>query len=1537
MSRSLAIVLLTLTVTSVLASTPCDQWQLVNPLPTDADLLGSAFGNGRFVLVGRSGTVLTSPDELAWQLLPALTDADLQAVTWSAQGFIAVGTSGTVLTSPEGEAWTLQPPVTTETLLDLTAGGPVILAVGTGGTVLSSDDGVTWSQQDAGTSTDLRRVVWTGSEYMALGSGESPVLVSLNGTVWATRDVGLDGPLAALASNQVTTVVVAESGYTVASTDGVSWTRAFASIRPAVVDWAGTEYVGFRTYDNDDSSMASHSLDGLDWQWSQITAPGLSLVTATSNGTVAVAAGRGGAITFSRDDGRHWKPANTFIGLDLYGLAGDETAAVMAAGSPQQSSGAILYSQDLVNWDVVYDMGAESIYGVARGDDYFVAVGVINELWTGGAMILRSTDGRQWQGAVGSLTGDGMYPWQWNAVSWDGSRFIAAGSSSTLAFSSDASSWHLVSPVDGESFTGVASDGSVVVAVGEEGSIAVSDGSSLRVVETELAESLSAVVWGNGTFVAVGDGGLILTSVDGESWVMRESASGADLRGVQYSKHGFSAVGSEGVVLTSVDGTTWSPLGTAGYGELLGVLWSSHEHVVVGRGGYVARIACSAAGSPPEPSFAWRPTYPEAGVPVHFIDLSTGEPSSWQWDFGDGTVADGAAVTHTFATHGTWPVTITVANDQGSAVASSEVTVRRFCGAPPPAEVSAPETVASGETYEISWSATLEPHEFGEYFIAEATDPDFVTATYRNLWSPTTSDSYSHSWSDGGVFYYRVKALNYCLDGSYRQPVSATVQVDIEPDLTDLGENLVVIPAAAHGAGLNSTSWLSDVVIHNPHGYRVPVYLFLLPRVGQGEPEGGSRMWVEPGQSLRIDDAVGTIRSPGSGALLVACDRSLLVGSRTFNDQPDGTFGQYIGGVPVIDAAGPGDELRLIRLTSDQGFRTNLGLANPGPEAAEVRVELHRADGTLLGTSTYDLPGLSSILDVEVLQAVDDEPVSSAYAVVSSVTPDATYVAFASVVDGATGDPVAQPALIGGTRHRVVSRSGQIDGPTQIGRVSLLDTGEVYVLLADRALMWSSDGIDWHIGREFAGYWDVASGLGYGDGKVLAVGSEWVYSSPDGMSWSRTAVPGYELSSIAWDGGKWVAIGPDSTRDGMVVGVSADGASWEITEHEELSLRQVQWAGDRFLATAHRGFATSTDGLSWKITEIEGLEYWIKSVAWNGTQLVVLTQNQLLLSEDLETFRTVELQGGPEDVIWTGEHWVVTSAMAWGEANAFFISHDGEQWQTVTNPGAVKAPMAAVWDGSTVLTVDFDGVLSWLVSDQQDIVVPAAAHVDGFGTSRWRSDLELHNPDATEILCAVDLLKRGAANLAPESVELELRPQSSLGVSDVLDTLFEYHGAAALRIRSEPSSVLVSSRTYNDAPEGSYGQMVPGLRGYDAIWPFETGRLIQLAHTPGRSAGYRTNIGLVSDCVEQMEIVVDLYQGTGEMLGSRRAVLAAHDVRQLNDVFAPVTSSVVTDGFAILSSPTPRCSFYAYASVVDNQSNDPILVPARPWSPDRHH
>ncbi|MBV6342128.1 hypothetical protein [Candidatus Magnetobacterium casense] len=69
---------------------------------------------------------------------------------------------------------------------------------------------------------------------------------------------------------------------------------------------------------------------------------------------------------------------------------------------------------------------------------------------------------------------------------------------------------------------------------------------------------LSAVCYGNGTFVAVGDKGTILTSPDGVTWTKGTFTAKDWLRGVVYGNNTFVAVGDKGTILNSPDGAAWT-------------------------------------------------------------------------------------------------------------------------------------------------------------------------------------------------------------------------------------------------------------------------------------------------------------------------------------------------------------------------------------------------------------------------------------------------------------------------------------------------------------------------------------------------------------------------------------------------------------------------------------------------------------------------------------------------------------------------------------------------------------------------------------------------------------------------------------------------------------------------------------------------------------------------------------------------------------------------------------------------------------------
>ncbi len=73
--------------------------------------------------------------------------------------------------------------------------------------------------------------------------------------------------------------------------------------------------------------------------------------------------------------------------------------------------------------------------------------------------------------------------------------------------------------------------------------------------------------------------------------------------------------------------------------------------------------------------FTWSPQYPAPGKPVSFTDQSTGSPIEWEWNFGDGGVSSSRNPSHTFASAGSYTVTLTATNTGGSANDSNRIAV----------------------------------------------------------------------------------------------------------------------------------------------------------------------------------------------------------------------------------------------------------------------------------------------------------------------------------------------------------------------------------------------------------------------------------------------------------------------------------------------------------------------------------------------------------------------------------------------------------------------------------------------------------------------------------------------------------------------------------------------------------------------------------------------------------------------------------------------------------------------------------------------
>ena len=217
-----------------------------------------------------------------------------------------------------------------------------------------------------------------------------------------------------------------------------------------------------------------------------------------------------------------------------------------------------------------------------------------------------------------------------------------------------------------------------------------------------------------------------------------------------------------------------------------------------------------------------------------------------------------------------------------------------------------------------------------------------------------------------------------------------------------------IVPASANVGGSAGTNWRTDLRLVNTEDSSVSVRVYFLEN-GRNNATLATFFDVNlpaDGQ-IQIDNVLGSRFSfSGTGALLIdAPGDDLVVTSRTYNQVTGGTYGQFIPGVPADLALSPGEDGYLVYLAKSSNFRTNLGWAATGSTTGSITVNLFNAGGTQIGTpESYTVRPYGQNQINDIFSAVGASATETAYAVVKATVP---LVAYASVVDNRTGDPVA--------------------------------------------------------------------------------------------------------------------------------------------------------------------------------------------------------------------------------------------------------------------------------------------------------------------------------------------------------------------------------------------------------------------------------------------------------------------------------------------------------------------------------------------------
>lgn len=184
-------------------------------------------------------------------------------------------------------------------------------------------------------------------------------------------------------------------------------------------------------------------------------------------------------------------------------------------------------------------------------------------------------------------------------------------------------------------------------------------------------------------------------------------------------------------------------------------------------------------------------------------------------------------------------------------------------------------------------------------------------------------------------------------------------------------------------------------------------------RSSQGGSELIERMSLSAGQSVLIEDVLLSIFGVenGSGQLMLE-KGGVLIFTRTWNDHPAGTFGQFIGPLPLEESVSSAHDRGYAAgaIISD-AYRTNVGMTESSGKFGVFAVSLLDGTGVEICRQQVGLgpwEGWQSDL-----RSFGCGRLASGTVRIEHVSGEGHVFGYISVVDNATGDPTYVPVSAG--------------------------------------------------------------------------------------------------------------------------------------------------------------------------------------------------------------------------------------------------------------------------------------------------------------------------------------------------------------------------------------------------------------------------------------------------------------------------------------------------------------------------------------------
>ncbi|HEX2834514.1 MAG TPA: hypothetical protein VHW00_15995 [Thermoanaerobaculia bacterium] len=442
-------------------------------------------------------------------------------------------------------------------------------------------------------------------------------------------------------------------------------------------------------------------------------------------------------------------------------------------------------------------------------------------------------------------------------------------------------------------------------------------------------------------------------------------------------------------------------------------------------------------------------------------------------------------------------------------------------------------------------------------------------------------------------------------------------------------------------------------------------------------------------------------------------------------------------------------------------------------------------------------------------------------------------------------------------------------------------------------------------------------------------------STNGGASWTNYTAPNApngNVSMLVHDPVKAATIYAATTSQGLWS--SANGGAWTALNNGlPAGARISQIAFDAatpstmYVATNSGIYRSSSSGASWS-----PMNSGLASTNTTGIVSVKASPATLYAIADARLYKSTNSASTWTDITASGMSNVYTVAVT-GSGSDLFVGTNLYVWRSRDGGATFTTLRAGREFGYTkILALNHTNTRLYAggyrggahAIELSPVLLPVAASVHGNGGSFFHSDVMLVNPSPSSAMDVQATYRCFIGTCANASKTITIAPRQAIAYSDVVAGLF---GAAETGGPIEfdaPSHLIATSRLYTPSkPAPTFGQFVPGLTADAAT----TRGVLPLLSNGANGGGFRSNLGLYNPNDSSENVTITLYSDAGAILGSITRTLAAKSGTQINNIFeAAGSTNEIAGAFAIVTSAKPVVS---YASVLDNQSQDPIFVVAQ--------